>query len=115
MTVALEGLENILKVGEAEAELAGGGAPNPYAAAVDEAEGLDRIEELQNHSNEEIYQKAVDILESYFEVEDGEVENLAPALDAAGAAYAFGGGGAPGAGGAAGAGGAPAFNFGMQQ
>ena len=37
----------------------------------------------QNHSNEDIYEKAVALLEAYFDVEDGEVENLAPAVDAA--------------------------------
>lgn len=34
----------------------------------------------QNHSNEDIYEKAVAILETYFDVEDGEEENLAPAV-----------------------------------
>jgi HEAT repeat protein len=116
VTVALEGLENILKVGDAEAEAAAHGAANPYATLVDEAEGLDKIEELQNHSNEDIYEKAVAILEAYFDVEDGEVENLAPGVDAAAGTYTFGqapGGGAGGFGGGA----APqgGFNFGMQQ
>ena len=109
ITVALEGLENILKVGEAEKELAGPAGVNPYANLVDEAEGLDKIEGLQSHSNEDIYEKAVALLEHYFDVEDGEVENLAPAVDAAAGTYAFGAGagvGAPPAGG---------FNFGMQQ
>ena len=36
---------------------------------------------LQNHNNEDIYEKAVAILESYFDVEDGEEENLAPAVE----------------------------------
>ena len=89
ITVALEGLENILKVGETEKELAGANGSNPYADAVDEAGGLDKIEELQSHNNEDIYQKAIGILESFFDVEDGEVENLAPPV--AGGAYAFGG------------------------
>jgi len=107
ITVALEGLENILKVGEAEKELAGPAGVNPYVNMVDEADGLDKIEELQSHSNEDIYEKAVTLLETYFDVEDGEVENLAPSVDAAAGTYAFGT--------AAGAQGAPAggFNFGM--
>lgn len=96
VTVALEGLENILKVGEGEKELAGGAGVNPYVALVDDAEGLDKIEELQNHTNEEVYEKAVSLLETFFDVEDGEVENLAPAAGAGGAAFAFGGA-APGA------------------
>ena len=71
---------------------------------------------LQNHSNEDIYEKAVQILETYFDVEDTEVENLAPAVDAAAGTYAFGGapgGGAPG--GPAGAPPAGGFNFALQQ
>jgi Atypical Arm repeat len=47
----------MLQVGEAEKELGGPGATNPYARLVDEAEGLDKIEELQNHTNEDIYEK----------------------------------------------------------
>lgn len=105
VTVALEGIENILKVGEAEADLHGG--ENQFAKVIDEAEGLDKIEELQNHANEEIYNKAVHILETYYDVEDGEVENLAPRVDAAAGTYSFGG--APMASGGG-------FNFnGMQQ
>lgn len=92
ITVALEGLENILKVGEIEKNLGDLGAGNPYAALIDEAEGLDKIEELQNHNNEEIYEKAVNILETFFDVEEGEVENLAPGVDANQGTYVFGGG-----------------------
>lgn len=51
--VALEGLENILRVGE---RLAVGGL-NQYALFVEEAEGVDKIESLQTHINEEIYSK----------------------------------------------------------
>ncbi|KAK9829264.1 hypothetical protein WJX72_004853 [[Myrmecia] bisecta] len=90
VTVALEGLENILKVGEVEKELSGPNGVNPYAQLVDEADGLDKIEELQNHTNEDIYDKAVTILETYFDVEDSEVENLAPQVDANQGTYAFG-------------------------
>jgi hypothetical protein len=47
VTVALEGLENILKAGEAAAKAPGGDGQNPYAQLVEDAEGLDRIEALQ--------------------------------------------------------------------
>ena len=50
VTVALEGLENILKVGEALRANTPGGAPNQYAQLIDEAEGLEKIENLQNHN-----------------------------------------------------------------
>lgn len=49
VTVALEGLENILKVGEAEKALGTTGGANLYAQYVDEAEGLEKIENLQMH------------------------------------------------------------------
>ena len=93
-------------VGEAEKELAGAGGVNPFVALVDEAEGLDKIEELQNAANEDVYDKAVSILETFFDVEDGEVENLAPQAAAgagggeAGGTGALGGGAAPGVAGA---------------
>ena len=86
VTVALEGLENILKVGEA---LRADGAPNQYAQFIDEAEGLEKIENLQNHNNNDIYDKAVKIMEEYFGLEDEEDQNLAPALDASANQFAF--------------------------
>ncbi len=95
VTVALEGLENILKVGACDKEDAGA-ADNAYAAYVDEAEGLEKIEQLQNHPNNDIYEKAVKIMEQYFGLEEEEDQNLAPGMDAGGATYAFGAGGAAG-------------------
>ncbi|KAK1354303.1 Importin subunit alpha [Heracleum sosnowskyi] len=59
VTVALEGLENILKVGEAEKNLGHTGDVNVYAQLIDESEGLEKIENLQSHDNNEIYEKAV--------------------------------------------------------
>ncbi|KAF9669840.1 hypothetical protein SADUNF_Sadunf13G0006300 [Salix dunnii] len=73
VTVCLEGLENILKVGEADKEMGLNGGVNLYAQMVDECDGLDKIENLQTHDNNEIYEKAVKILERYWaEEEDGE-------------------------------------------
>ncbi len=41
--------------------------------------GLDKIEYLQHHSNEDIYKKAYEIIDQYFkEDETIEVENVAP-------------------------------------
>jgi len=170
VTVALEGLENILKMGEALRAQPGGGGQNPYAQLVEDAEGLDKIESLQvgraaaargsgvgggcffelgcgeslarsaahptpnphptqpqpttkpqpktknqkpktkhrhpqEHANQELYEKAVSILENHFDCEEGEDQNLAPQANAD--AYSFG---AAAAAPAAGAGGA--FNFG---
>uniref|UniRef100_A0A667X3T6 Importin subunit alpha n=1 Tax=Myripristis murdjan TaxID=586833 RepID=A0A667X3T6_9TELE len=76
--VALNGLENILRLGELEAKR--GGGINPYCALIEEAYGLDKLEFLQGHENQEIYQKAFDLIERYFSPED-EDPSLAPAVD----------------------------------
>lgn len=110
ITVALEGLENILKVGDAEAKESGMGS-NQMAEFIDEAEGLLKIEALQQHENHEIYEKAVKILENYFGVEEDEDAALAPAQD--GSMFTFSTAGAQQQQAMQGQhGGAPAFNFG---
>lgn len=73
VTVCLEGLENILKVGEAEKNLGASGDVNIYAQMIDDAEGLEKIENLQSHDNTEIYEKAVKILETYWLEEEDEM------------------------------------------
>ncbi|KAJ7980328.1 Importin subunit alpha [Quillaja saponaria] len=88
VTVCLEGLENILKVGEAEKNLGNSGEVNVYAQLIDAAEGLEKIENLQSHDNNEIYEKAVKILETYW-LEDDD-ETLAPG-DAPQPGFNFGG------------------------
>ncbi|CAA0843298.1 Importin subunit alpha-1 [Striga hermonthica] len=72
ITVSLEGLENILKVGEAEKNQGNTGDVNIFAQMIDDAEGLEKIENLQSHDNNEIYEKAVKILETYWLEEDDE-------------------------------------------
>ena len=78
----------MFQVGELEKEMQGPNGVNPYVRQIDEAEGLDRIEHLQNHAHEFVYEKAVNILETFFDVEDGDVENLTPQIDAQGT-YSF--------------------------
>ena len=70
MPVALEGLENILKVGDMEMKQTHAQV-NTHANFIDEAQGLDKIENLQNHENQDIYDKAVKILETYYGAEAG--------------------------------------------
>ncbi|XP_008294934.1 importin subunit alpha-6 isoform X2 [Stegastes partitus] len=77
--VSLNGLENILRLGEQEAKQNGTGI-NPYCALIEEAYGLDKIEFLQSHENQEIYQKAFDLIEHYFGVEEDDA-SLAPQVD----------------------------------
>ena len=86
VTVCLEGLENILKVGEAEKNLGASGDVNLYAQMIEEAEGLEKIENLQSHDNTEIYEKAVKILETYWLEED----DAMPTGDAAQTGFHFG-------------------------
>lgn len=88
VTVCLEGLENILKVGEAEK--VNHGDINYFAQLIDEAEGLEKIENLQSHDNNEIYEKAVKILETYWLEED---ETLPAAADESQPGFNFGGNG----------------------
>jgi len=86
ITVALEGLENILKVGEKDSKSTNG--INQFANFIEEAEGLDKIERLQTHENNDIYEKAIKILESYFAAEETD-EGLAPSVDPSQQSYQF--------------------------
>ena len=58
ITVVLEGLGNILEVGACDAQELGAGAVNAYTALVDEAEGLEKMVQLQTHANNDIREKA---------------------------------------------------------
>ena len=71
LAVALEGLENILKVGQQHFTRAG--VDNKFALVLENDGGLDLIEELQMHSNHQIYNRALRILEEYFQAEDDEL------------------------------------------
>jgi importin subunit alpha-1 len=68
--VALDGLENILKVGEEDKNAAGAGAINSYAAYVEECGGMVTIHNLQHHENLEIYKKCFFIMDKYFPDEE---------------------------------------------
>ncbi|KAI4304246.1 hypothetical protein MLD38_039787 [Melastoma candidum] len=78
VTVCLEGLENILKVGEADKEMGLNGGIHLYGQLIDECGGLDKIESLQTHDNNEIYEKTVRILEKYWAEEEGEEDSSVP-------------------------------------
>ncbi|EPS44730.1 hypothetical protein H072_1273 [Dactylellina haptotyla CBS 200.50] len=79
--VALDGLENILKVGEMDKDTSGQGGINKYALFIEDAGGMEKIHNAQNNANEEIYMKAYNIIEKYFgdDEEEGDVvESIAP-------------------------------------
>ncbi|MCJ1377026.1 Importin alpha subunit (Karyopherin alpha subunit) (Serine-rich RNA polymerase I suppressor protein) [Xylographa soralifera] len=93
--VALDGLENILKVGEMDKDASENAADqsiNRYALFIEEAGGMEKIHDCQNNVNEEIYMKAYNIIEKYFSDEEdaGEIENVAP-QQGQGGTFGFGG------------------------
>lgn len=67
--VAMEGIENILRVGKADAA-ADPLAINQYAHAVDRCKGRASLQALQQHASTEISSKAVSMLASYFAHEE---------------------------------------------
>lgn len=77
LMVVLEGLSAILKYYQTSDKLA------VVTATIEECGGLDLIEKLQTHPNNDIYEKALEILETYFPSEDDEESktdnNVAPA------------------------------------
>ncbi|KAJ1818149.1 Importin subunit alpha-1 [Coemansia sp. RSA 2675] len=80
--VALDGLENILKVGDADKEQSPNQI-NQYALYIEEAGGMEKIHNLQLHDNIEIYKKAYNIIDKYFaeEGDDEEDNELMPGVD----------------------------------
>merc|ERR1712151_903057 len=73
INVALEALKAILT----SSQVTGRG----YDKMVEDIEGLDRLEALQDHENEEIYNKVVHIITTFFDGEDDDEnasENVAP-------------------------------------
>jgi importin subunit alpha-1 len=85
MTCILVGCS--LQAGEQMKKMPGTDGVNPFATIIESAGGLDKIEALQQHPNEDVYEKAMHILQTYYEAE-GEDENLAP--EATQGQYAFG-------------------------
>ncbi|KAI9847018.1 MAG: Importin alpha subunit (Karyopherin alpha subunit) (Serine-rich RNA polymerase I suppressor protein) [Sclerophora amabilis] len=94
--VSLDGLENILKVGEMDKEASEAPAEqniNRYALFIEEAGGMEKIHDSQNNANEEIYMKAYNIIEKYFSDEDeagGDINELAPQQQGDGGTFGFG-------------------------
>merc|ERR1712166_601851 len=65
--VALDALDNILRVG---ADVLTAAGANPYAVAIEECSGLDKIEHFQTSPDEKLYQKAYQIISKYFPDEE---------------------------------------------
>lgn len=70
--VVLDGLTNILKMAGEDLE--------HVCMIIEECQGLDKIEALQNHENADIYKLAFEIIEKYFSGDmDNEDETIVPA------------------------------------
>ena len=72
----LEAVGTLLDAGDLLAKAKGG--DNAFLKPFDEAEGIDKLEALQTHHNEEVYEKAVAILEKHFGEDDDDDENILP-------------------------------------
>lgn len=70
--LALDGLGNILAVGNMETEAGQGQVGvNCYAVSIEQAEGMEKIQDCQHNANEQIYRKAYDIITKYFDEDEG--------------------------------------------
>lgn len=106
--VALDGLENILKVGEMDKATNEADNVNHYALFIEEAGGMEKIHDCQNNSNEEIYMKAYNIIEKYFSDDEenaGDMGEIIPQPNENGG-FGFNTSGAPSQ--------QPTFSFGQQ-
>lgn len=69
--VVLDGINNVLKMASDDSDA--------ISTMIEECGGLDKIELLQNHENEDIYKLAYEIVDNFFGgIEEEEDENLAP-------------------------------------
>ncbi|KAI9329414.1 armadillo-type protein [Obelidium mucronatum] len=84
--VALDGLENILKIGEMD-KMSHSGV-NLYADHIDTAGGVEKIFMLQSHDNEEIYNKSNQIIRKYY-ADDDEATGLEAEVDQATGTFGF--------------------------
>lgn len=84
--VCLDALQNILHVGEMEAV----NGENRMATFIEEADGIETIQGLQMHENDDVYVKASLIIGHYF---DGEADfdiDIAPTMTGTTGQFAFG-------------------------
>lgn len=79
VAVSLEGLENILRQGEALKDHNQG--VNPYAQIIEETGGLNYIEKLGKHPSQPIFSKAQSLFKTYFSSDDIEVDSGATSFE----------------------------------
>ena len=74
ISVAMEGLNRILKCGKEH--FSENKDISEFASIVEQCDGLAKLEQLQQHPNTQIYEKARNMIETYFQIEPDENENL---------------------------------------
>uniref|UniRef100_A0A8C5CZV1 Importin subunit alpha n=1 Tax=Gadus morhua TaxID=8049 RepID=A0A8C5CZV1_GADMO len=79
--VVLDGLSNILKMADDEAET--------IANLIEECGGLEKVEQLQNHENEDIYKLAYEIIDQFFSSDDIDEDNALVPEAIQGGTYGF--------------------------
>lgn len=67
LIVALEGIENFLKIGKLHFLDEKG--ENKFAILLEVCGGVDRLEALQTHKNHEVYERALRLLETYYSID----------------------------------------------
>ncbi|BFZ25262.1 hypothetical protein BsWGS_28301 [Bradybaena similaris] len=82
LNVLLDGISNVLEAAEKV------GQSEHVCVVMEEVGGLDKIEQLQNHENTQVYKKAYEIIEKYFS-EETEDKELAPESDPDSAQFQF--------------------------
>jgi len=87
ISISLDALDNILKVGELDAKN-NTDNQNLMALQIEECGGIEAINDLQRHENDEIYKKAYNIIDLYFSEEE-EVADLAPTVNQSTGEYDF--------------------------
>jgi len=66
--VVMDGLVNLLETAKQHGEV------DKICVMIEEADGLDKLEDLQQHENETVYSKALNIISTYFAEEEEEAE-----------------------------------------
>ncbi len=68
LEVVIDGLGHFLRKGEQFAKIRN--CENPFYAELEKREGLEKIENLQKHKEEKVYEAALRFLEKNYDVED---------------------------------------------
>jgi importin subunit alpha-6/7 len=76
----MEGIKNILAAGERLRDMPGSANTNTFSVMLEDAGGLDLLENLQSHQSEDVSSRAVEILSTYFEAATDDNDAAVPAI-----------------------------------